>query len=69
MPRPYSSGKNGICPAHGSVGQTSAAQSFVPSKKTAERDYLQQALEEVMQEEEQPPAQEGPSASGEPEGA
>ena len=47
----------------------SAAQSFVPSKKTAERDYLQQALEEVMQEEEQPPAQEGPSASGEPEGA
>ena len=42
----------------------SAAQSFVPSKKTAERDYLQQALEEVMQEEEQPPAQEGPSASG-----
>ena len=49
--------------------KTSAAQSFVPSKKTAERDYLQQALEEVMQEEEQPPAQEGPSASGEPEGA
>ena len=47
----------------------SAAQSFVPSKKTAERDYLQQALEEAMQEEEQPPAQEGPSASGEPEGA
>ena len=47
----------------------SAAQSLVPSKKTAERDYLQQALEEVMQEEEQPPAQEGPSASGEPEGA
>ena len=47
----------------------SADQSFVPSKKTAERDYLQQALEEVMQEEEQPPAQEGPSASGEPEGA
>ena len=44
-----------------------AAQSFVPSKKTAEQDYLQQALEEVMEEEEHPPAPEGPP--GEPEGA
>ena len=34
----------------------SAAQSFVPSKKTAEQDYLQQALEEVMQEEEARPS-------------
>ena len=45
----------------------SAAQSFVPSKKTAEQDYLQQALEEVMEEEEHPPAPEGPP--GEPERA
>ena len=44
-----------------------AAQSFVPSKKTAEQDYLQQALEEVMEEEEHPPAPEGPP--GEPERA
>ena len=47
----------------------SAAQSFVPSKKTAEQDYLQQALEEVVQEEERPSDQEGTSAPGEPEGA
>ena len=46
-----------------------AAQSFVPSKKTAEQDYLQQALEEVVQEEERPSDQEGTSAPGEPEGA
>ena len=43
-----------------------AAQSFVPSKKTAEQDYLQQALEAVQEEAEIPPA-EGPA--GEPEGA
>ena len=47
----------------------SAAQSFVPSKKTAVQDYLQQALEEVVQEEERPSDQEGTSAPGEPEGA
>ena len=43
----------------------SAAQSFVPSKKTAEQDYLQQALEEARGEE-APPVSEGPA--GEPEG-
>ena len=36
----------------------SAAQSFVPSKKSADRDYLRQALEEVRQEEPQSPAPE-----------
>ena len=44
-----------------------AAQSFVPSKKTAEQDYLQQALEAVQEEAEIPPAGEG--SAGEPEGA
>ena len=43
----------------------SAAQSFVPSKKSAEQDYLQQALEEARGEE-APPVSEGPA--GEPEG-
>ena len=45
----------------------SAAQSFVPSKKTADRDYLRQALEEVRQEEPQSPAPE-PSAPEKAEG-
>ena len=45
----------------------SAAQSFVPSKKSADRDYLRQALEEVRQEEPQSPAPE-PSAPEKAEG-
>ena len=47
----------------------SAAQSFVPSKKTADRDYLQQALEGTAQGEEDLPPQEAPSGPEEPEGA
>ncbi len=35
VPRPYSSGKNGICPAHGSVGQTSAALRTTASQNLA----------------------------------
>ena len=35
VPRPYNSGKNGICPAHGSVGQTSAALRTTASQNLA----------------------------------
>ena len=35
VPRPYSSGKNGICPDHGSVGQTSAALRTTASQNLA----------------------------------
>ena len=45
----------------------SAAQSFVPSKQTADQDSLRQALEEVRQEEPQSPAPE-PSAPEHAEG-
>ena len=47
----------------------SAAQGFVPSKKTAEQDYLQQALEEADQKDADAPTPDGPPAPGEPEGA
>ena len=47
----------------------SAAQGFVPSKKTAEQDYLQQALEEADQKDVDAPTPDGPPAPGEPEGA
>ena len=42
---------------------------FVPSKKTAEQDYLQQALEEADQKDADAPTPDGPPAPGEPEGA
>ena len=45
------------------------AQGFVPSKKTAEQDYLQQALEEADQKDADAPTPDGPPAPGEPEGA
>lgn len=38
----------------------SAAQGFVPSKKTAEQDYLQQALEEADQKDADAPTPDGP---------
>ena len=47
----------------------SAAQGFVPSKKTAEQDYLQQALEEADQKDADAPTPDGPPVPGEPEGA
>ena len=47
----------------------SAAQSFVPSKKTAEQDYLRQALEEVGQQELEDSPRESASSPEEPEGA
>lgn len=47
----------------------SATQGFVPSKKTAEQDYLQQALEEADQKDADAPTPDGPPAPGEPEGA
>ena len=47
----------------------SAAQGFVPSKKTAEQDYLQQALEEADQKDADAPTPDGPPAPGAPEGA
>ena len=43
----------------------SAAQGFVPSKKTAEQDYLQQALEEADQKDADAPTPDGPPAPGE----
>lgn len=46
----------------------SAAQGFVPSKKTAEQDYLQQALEEADQKDADAPTPDGPPAPGEPGG-
>ena len=45
----------------------SAAQSFVPSKKSADRDYLRQALEEAHRETESPPAEKGGTPPAAPE--
>ena len=45
----------------------SAAQSFVPSKKSADRDYLRQALEEAHRETESSPAEKGGTPPAAPE--
>ena len=57
------------CAARSKGRRKSAAQGFVPSKKTAEQDYLQQALEEADQKDADAPTPDGPPAPGEPEGA